>query len=276
MLHWSICDRQSEIVSKKQKIYCINVMCVVYYNVNVEICITFSTTINTDFYEFELLTVTSNGVFQSRIIFMKIENFCPNLYRIRVPFEDIYTSVYVVRDHKNTAIIDSGAGAPDVDQCIVPALRTLGIDSTEVRYLLLTHAHGDHAGGAERLSAVLPHAEIRASYPMGLPRFRLFCDNEILMTELQAIFLPGHVDHSVGFLHLPSKTLLSGDCLQLKGIGKYRKNIADREAYERSVRKLQSMNLKRIVAAHEFDPLGSIADGEEAVQVYLEKCLELW
>ena len=207
---------------------------------------------------------------------MKIDHICPDLYRIQIPFEDIYTSVYIVRNQKNTAIIDSGADFSDVDQCIVPALQQLGIAHDVVRYLLLTHAHGDHAGGIHRLSALLPSAQIGTSYPIDLPQFISLHDRDILMSDIQVISLPGHVDHSVGYLHLPSGTLLSGDCLQLKGIGKYRKNIADRDAYENSVHKLLNMNLNRIIAAHEFDPLGSITDGEEAVRLYLEKCLEFW
>ena len=207
---------------------------------------------------------------------MKIDHICPNLYRIQIPFEDIYTSVYVVRTQKSTAIIDSGADASDTDQCILPALQQLGIAPEDVRFLLLTHAHGDHAGGLNRLAAHFPQALIYASFPIDLPRYNPLHDNEILMQDLRVISLPGHVDHSVGFLHLPSGTLLSGDCLQLKGIGKYRKNIADRDAYENSVHKLLNMNLNRIIAAHEFDPLGSVADGRQAVRLYLEKCLEFW
>lgn len=207
---------------------------------------------------------------------MELDNIYDNLYRLRIPFEDIYTSVYFVLNGRNTAVIDSGAYDSDVDNDIVPALHALGITKRDVRYLLLTHAHSDHAGGICRLSAMFPDAEIRASYPIDLPHFSFLRDNEILLSVLQTVSLPGHVDHAVGYLHLPSKTLLSGDCLQLKGIGKYRKNIADREAYERSVQKLLEMPISRIVAAHAFDPLGSIADGEEEVRFYLEMCLKYW
>ena len=93
---------------------------------------------------------------------------------------------------------------------------------------------------------------------------------------LQTVYLPGHPEHSVGFLHLPSGTLLSGDCLQLKGIGKFRKNIADRAAHERSVEKLMTIPIHKIVAAHKFDPLGSLAPGKNKVQTYLEMCLKYW
>ena len=35
------------------------------------------------------------------------------------------------------------------------------------------------------------------------------------------------------------------------------------------------MNVARIVAAHEFDPLGSLAEGREAVEIYLSTCAEI-
>lgn len=205
---------------------------------------------------------------------MKLDTICENLYRLRIPFEDLYTSVYFVRNGSKAAIIDSGACDADIDTYVIPALQTLGIENRDVQYLLLTHAHGDHAGGIGRLSALFPTAELRAAYVVDLPHFTALDDMEILLSDLQTVYLPGHLNHSVGFLHLPSGTLLSGDCLQLKGIGKYRNNIADREAYERSVEKLLAMPILRIVAAHEFDPLGSIADGEEQVRTYLEMCLQ--
>ncbi len=207
---------------------------------------------------------------------MSIEKICSDLYRILIPFEDIFTTVYVVLSKEKATIIDSGACASDVDLCILPALKEIGIQKNNVRYLLLTHSHSDHAGGIGRLTKHFPEAELKAFYEIALPHFSLLKDNEkILLTDLLTISLPGHTADAGGFVHLPSGTLLSGDCLQLKGIGKYRNNIADRKAYERSVEKLKKLKLNRIVAAHEFDPLGSVADGAKNVQVYLDMCMKM-
>ena len=89
------------------------------------------------------------------------------------------------------------------------------------------------------------------------------------------VYLPGHTDHSVGFLDLETKTLLSGDCLQLEGIGKYRNGIGFPYLYIESCEKLEKMNISRIVTAHEYDPLGSIADGEAEVEKYLDLCIRI-
>lgn len=206
---------------------------------------------------------------------MAIESICENLYRILIPFEDIYTTSYVAVHDQKAAIIDSGACAEDVDQHILPALEEIGVQKTDVQYLLLTHSHSDHAGGTLRLTELFPSAEVRAACEIPFLKYSRLADHEMLLEHLQVIYLPGHTRDSIGFLVTTAGTLLSGDCLQLAGISKYRNNITDREAYDRSIEKLQGMKLQRIVAAHAFEPLGSIAEGEEAVQEYLEMCKKL-
>ena len=196
-----------------------------------------------------------------------------HLYRILVPFEDIYATVYAAVYEQGAAVIDSGTSAWDVDTHIYPALAELGLGTEQIRYLLLTHSHEDHAGGIGRLAELFPSAEVRAACEVPLERYTGLTDNEILLENLQVICLPGHTENSVGFLDLPTRTLLSGDCLQLNGISKYRNNIANPEQYARSVEKLKTMDIQKIAAAHEFEPLGSIADGDKAVQEYLEMCL---
>ena len=90
-----------------------------------------------------------------------------------------------------------------------------------------------------------------------------------------AIYLPGHTEHSFGFFDISTKTLLSGDCLQLNGVGKYRNGIANMDLYISSVNKLKRMDINRIVAAHEYDPFGSTAEGKSSVLRYLNKCYEI-
>ena len=66
---------------------------------------------------------------------------------------------------------------------------------------------------------------------------------------------------------------MSADCLQLDGVDKYRNGIDDIDEYISSIEKLKSLKIKRIIAAHEYIPLGSVADGYEAVEQYLDACL---
>ena len=206
---------------------------------------------------------------------MKIEKIDHGLFRLLIPFEEeITTTVYAVENEGDVYLIDSATYAEDVDRWILPALQALGIGLERVRALLLTHDHSDHAGGAERLLECLPNAALRASFSVKSPRFSMLSDGELLTKELQALMLSGHTENSMAFLHIPTKTLLSGDCLQLKGIGKYRSGVSFPDWYRSSIRRLKEMDLERIVAAHEYDPLGSVAEGKEAVTAYLDACLE--
>lgn len=206
---------------------------------------------------------------------MYAERITKHLFRVRVPFEDLTTTVYVAVYEQGVAIIDSATYPEDADRYILPALDELGIAHERVRVLALTHGHADHGGGLSRLAQLLPHAEIRALEPLPYAAYRPLADGEILLGGLQALHLAGHTRKSVGYLDLQTKTLLSGDCLQLSGIGKYRNGIGYPAFYLDSIEKLRGMGVARIVAAHEFEPLGSLAEGTEAVKRYLDACAEI-
>ena len=206
---------------------------------------------------------------------MKLEKMGMGLYRLFIPFEDLTTTVYIVKSQFGAAIIDSATYPSDVDDYILPALDALGLERDEIQYLLLTHAHGDHAGGIARLSECIPKAVVRASFEHPLQKEPLLSDGERLLDRLQVVSLPGHTQNSVGYLDLITNTLLSGDCLQLKGIGKYRNGVRYPELYRQSIERVKQLGIDRIVAAHEYDPLGSIAEGKDAVLAYLQTCLDV-
>jgi hydroxyacylglutathione hydrolase len=202
----------------------------------------------------------------------KIDN---GIFRILIPFEELTTTVYLYVCEEGTAIIDSATYPSDVDEYILPALDSLNIPKDTVKFLLLTHDHGDHAGGIGRLSEKFPNATIYTSFPIELENRTELVDGKIVFGDLKAIYLPGHTEHSFAFYDVYTKTLLSGDCLQLGGIGKYRNGIVDFDLYIESLHKLKGMEINRIVAAHEYDPFGSIAEGEGSVLRYLNKCEEI-
>ena len=206
---------------------------------------------------------------------MKIEQIDVGLFRILVPFEDeITTTVYVVLEGRKVVLIDSATKESDVDQFIFPALREIGVTTDQIAFLLLTHSHLDHAGGATGILRRLPGVQLRASFRMDHPRYTCLRDGEIVFERLQTLLLPGHTEDSLGFFDLRTKTLLSGDCLQLKGIGKYRNGISFPRQYRQSIERLKKMDICRIVAAHEYDPLGSVAQGKREVLEYLQACLD--
>jgi glyoxylase-like metal-dependent hydrolase (beta-lactamase superfamily II) len=65
--------------------------------------------------------------------------------------DDFDCHVYLIDGGDELAVVDAGAGM-GVPQ-ILQIVREHGFEPGRVRHLLLTHAHGDHAGGAARLRA---------------------------------------------------------------------------------------------------------------------------
>ena len=205
---------------------------------------------------------------------MNIEKFDNGIFRLKIPFQDITTSVYFYVCEQGVAIVDSAKYSTDVDDYIIPALEELNIKNN-VQYLLFTHEHGDHSGGLQRLSEYFPKAIIGCAFEVGLADKMTLTDNKEIIGNLLAIHLPGHTESSFGFYDTVTKTLLTGDCLQLDGVGKYRDGISDFKSYANSINKLKNMEICNIIAAHEYEPLGSLARGETEVKQYLERCLKV-
>lgn len=205
-----------------------------------------------------------------------------DLYKLRVPFEDIDTGVFCVLTAKGTVIIDSAAGAYDVRQYIIPAIQelgdVLGKRHLAVRQILCTHAHGDHAGGLSALHARFPEAKIGAFLqsvcpPLSVPAFELLSDGDLIMDCIRVLHLPGHTDDSAGFLDQRTKTLICGDSLQFFGVGRYGCGIASWSAYRKTLNRLLEEDIDNIVASHDYVPMGGNADGRDEARAYINCCL---
>jgi glyoxylase-like metal-dependent hydrolase (beta-lactamase superfamily II) len=106
------------------------------------------------------------------------------------------------------------------------------------------------------------------------PRYSKLSDGEMIGDRLIALALRGHTKDSFGFFDIRTRTLLAGDCLQQRGIGKYRNGVGFPEEYRESIKKLSGMDIYRVVSSHEYDPLGDVAEGREAVCELFDLCLE--
>ncbi|MEU3534375.1 MBL fold metallo-hydrolase [Streptomyces murinus] len=173
---------------------------------------------------------------------MDVIELLPRLHLLRFPVGQ----AYLWRDGEALTLIDAGTiGAGPV---IAEAVRALGRAPEDVRRIVLTHFHEDHAGGAGEFAAlsgaeVLAHrldapfvrgeapgpaprlaewelpirAEVARQLPEGTPlpppSVTEVTDGEVLGFGggAQVVHVPGHTDGSIA-LHLPAEgVLFTGD-----------------------------------------------------------------
>ena len=82
------------------------------------------------------------------------------IYRLKIPFESVYTSVFLVVAKEGLVLVDSATTKEDVDEWIVPALATLGYALKDIRYFVLSHRHYDHDGGLPGILEICPEIEV--------------------------------------------------------------------------------------------------------------------
>ena len=164
------------------------------------------------------------------------------IYRLKIPFDTVYTSVFLIETKEGLALVDCATTDGDVDGYIVPALKKLGYSLSDVKLLVLTHKHGDHAGG---LSRVLYHA----------PTIEVVREERELFDGIRAYPIPGHTPDFIGVLDERSSTLISGDGLQGAGVDKYRTSVPEREEYFCSLERIRGdEKVKNLLFSHAYEP----------------------
>lgn len=184
------------------------------------------------------------------------------VYRLKVPFEDLYTSVFLIRKEQGNVLVDSATYVRDVDDYIIPALEEMGLSITDIHYLVLTHNHGDHVGGKERLLELVPNIKIVQNE----------WDN--LLNGITVYELKGHTLDCIGVFDQHSRTLISGDGLQGAGVGKYRCSLENKDEYIKTIEKIRrDKRVENILFSHAYEPWNKDgAFGREEVEKCLQDC----
>lgn len=187
-------------------------------------------------------------------------------------------NVYLLVDDV-LALVD--AGLPGNLEGIARYVASLGRSLEELRYILMTHSHPDHTGGApalrERTGAqIMAHPwDVRSSKlgesvtylgifgasPLSLPFLRrvpadgLLHDGDVLpvLGGLRVHHAPGHTSGSVCFELVRLGVLFSGDMV-LEHQGVLEKNHAfpgsELEAYQASLERLASLEYETLCPGH--------------------------
>ncbi len=182
------------------------------------------------------------------------------VYRLKIPFENLYTSVFLVLADR-PILLDCATTAEDVDEWIVPALEKLGYRLSEIKTLVLTHSHGDHAGGLARVLELAPEIEV-------VRDVRRLCEG------ISTYPLAGHTKDCIGVLDERTHTLISGDGLQGAGVDKYRCSIKFQEDYLETLNRIQNDDrIEHILFSHAYEPwYANRIDGRELVLACLAEC----
>ena len=197
-----------------------------------------------------------------------------NIFKLEVPFSGIYTSVFFVKVDGGYVTVDTGSNANDVNNYIVPALGELGITLDSIRGILLTHTHGDHAGGLSTLAPLCPNAVVYgikgSNTSAGSNTYVGVSDGDVIADYIKVVAIKGHDTDTCGYLDTRSKTLISGDSIQIHGIASWGCQVRHIDDYFASMRKLQEMDIENILISHAYCPSGAFAFGAEASQKYIE------
>lgn len=200
--------------------------------------------------------------------------------------------VYVLETSDGLAVIDSGAGREL--STVLAEVRASGLDTHAIRWLLLTHGHADHAGGAAAWRRELPRVSVLASDPVsgwltagdeeatsvdrarvaGIypPDYRLEpCDVEPLPAgrvamgdvDVDVLPTPGHAAGHVAFAATVdgALTVFSGDALFPDGRILLQDTWdCDLHAALRSVEALAVLEPERLLAGHGAPVLAGARD----------------
>ena len=164
------------------------------------------------------------------------------IYRLRVQFDNIYTSVFLIIANKKRILVDCATTSDDVDGYIVPALKEMGCALSDIDTLVISHKHGDHAGGLERILSLAPNIEVVRGV-------------NTLTDGISTYSLAGHTADCIGVFDSRTNTLITADGLQGAGVDKYRCSIKDRVAYIKTLEKIKNdEKIENILFSHAYEP----------------------
>lgn len=216
-------------------------------------------------------------------------------------------NVYLIDGGSELALVDGGAGFGT--DAILQNVRGDGFDPGRIRHVILTHGHGDHAGGAASLRAALDapttyasgfvasclevadeeHLSVDVAKKAGIypPDYRLqSCPIESRIGDgdelhvgdltIEVLETPGHCDGHLSFVmsYLGKRSLFAGDVVFYGG-RVFLQNIYDcrLDALVASLRKLSKVQVDVLLPGHLTISLGNGQRHIEQANLILDRLL---
>lgn len=204
-----------------------------------------------------------------------------HIHYVTTAYKDIFTTVYALKAEEGAILFDAASFASDIDGQIVPFLENLHIQPQNLKYVFISHNHADHSGGLPRLLERYPDVcivtrseTLREKYADH--RFLFPEEGDMLLDTFRVVTIPGHTIDSAALLDERTMTLITGDCLQQRGIrgsGDWASNISFPGEHLAALEKVRALGVKQIATAHDYVPCGFRAEGEN-VDKMLDACVE--
>ena len=188
----------------------------------------------------------------------------PGVHSLHVPvggsffFRKYPPNVYLVLDGEGV-LIDSGYIHQDAVEKRLEYLKGLG--SPRISYIILTHSHQDHMGGAEELkkatgARIMIHHEGADAANQAMENTRVdetFRGGDVVKvggTELELVHTPGHTAGHTCVLKRDDRALFTGDHILGTGTTAIDPELGDMARYIRSLRKLQEYDISVLYPGH--------------------------
>ena len=196
---------------------------------------------------------------------------------LKVVIGEAENNVYFVTGQRG-AFYDSGYGTDETHEAIIGLWE--GAGKPEIAAIVVSHWHGDHSGGAGRLSKatgapVYSGPRDKAGIEnrnKGVKVDHTPSDNETLDlggATLRFLYAPGHTNGSLSALYVEGGFLMTGDTTRTATPFSMDPTHGAMEDQRRTIRKLQRLDLNRIGPGHGpeiDDPVKYLVDLAESIR----------